>query len=303
MTGRWRQVSLDCDPRQVDTVSELLSSYGAQAITLSDASDQPLFESDLGDLRSWDATRVTGLFSPDAEVEHLGARLDEISAGGAGGRCRVESVSDRQWERAWMDRITPLRFGRRLWVLAEHHPSHAPDAIEIRLDPGLAFGTGHHPTTALCMEWLESQPVGPDDVVVDYGCGSGILAIAAAKLGAGVVIAVDSDAHALAATRSNAERNGVAAALRVCTPEALYDSPQQRPTASVVIANILADPLVALAPELATISMGGGRLALCGILARQCSAVEEAYREWFTLKAPARRDEWVRIEAIRATSQ
>ena len=302
----WREVSLACNAPQVDFVSELLSSHGAQAVTLADARDQPLFELKPGNVRTWNATRVTGLFAPAApaaELTELVARLDAFATHENLGRCEICSLPDRQWERVWMERVTPLQFGRRLWVLAEHHESPGGDAIEIRLDPGLAFGTGHHATTALCLDWLESQALGGGDLLVDYGCGSGILAIAAAKLGAGRVIATDTDPLALDAARTNAERNAVAATLRVCAPGALHKELELSAGvgASVVVANILAGPLIDLAPVLASVMAPGGRLALCGILIEQREAIANAYHEWFNVQATVQRQSWARMEAIRRT--
>lgn len=294
----WREVSLACNAPQVDFVSELLSSHGAQAVTLADAHDQPLFELPPGNVPTWNPTRVTGLFAPAAELTELVARLDALATHENLGRCEIRSLPDRQWER-----VTPLQFGRRLWVLAKHHESPGGDAIEIRLDPGLAFGTGHHATTALCLDWLESQALGGGDLVVDYGCGSGILAIAAAKLGAGRVIATDTDPLALDAARTNAERNAVAGTLRVCPPGALHEELELSAGvgASVVVANILAGPLIDLAPVLATVMAPGGRLALCGILIEQRAAIAKAYHEWFNVQATVQRQSWARMEAIRRT--
>jgi ribosomal protein L11 methyltransferase len=204
-----------------------------------------------------------------------------------------EVLPDKAWEREWLRDFRPMRFGRRLWVCPGGVPAGTPDAIRIELDPGLAFGTGTHPTTALCLEWLDSQDLAGRQVV-DYGCGSGILAIAAAKLGAARVVAMDIDPQALIATRENAERNGVSGALGVTGEPRL---PAR--SADVLLANILAGPLVELAPQFAKAMRPSGRLALSGLLAEQAETVTAAYRPWFDIATAATRDGWALLAGRR----
>ncbi|MBP3863108.1 MAG: 50S ribosomal protein L11 methyltransferase, partial [Pseudomonas sp.] len=201
---------------------------------------------------------------------------------------------DQDWERSWMDNFHPMRFGQRLWIVPSWHAAPEPDAVNLLLDPGLAFGTGTHPTTALCLEWLDGQDL-KNCTVLDFGCGSGILAIAAMLLGAKHAVGTDIDVQALEASRDNANRNGVDPQLfPLYLPE---DMPQVQ--ADVVVANILAGPLVSLAPQLSSLVKPGGRLALSGILAEQGEEVAAAYAQDFDLDPIANRDGWVRISGRR----
>ncbi|EGH94753.1 ribosomal protein L11 methyltransferase, partial [Pseudomonas amygdali pv. lachrymans str. M302278] len=238
-------------------------------------------------------THLLALFEADTNAElalaHLslltGAELPEHSA---------EVIEDQDWERSWMDNFQPMCFGQRLWIVPSWHAAPQPDAVNLLLDPGLAFGTGTHPTTALCLEWLDGQDL-KDCNVLDFGCGSGILAIAALLLGAEQAVGTDIDVQALEASRDNAGRNNIAAErFPLYLPEDL--PPQQ---ADVLVANILAGPLVSLAPQLTTLIKTGGRLALSGILAEQGEDVAAAYAESFDLDPIANRDGWVRITGRR----
>jgi ribosomal protein L11 methyltransferase len=234
---------------------------------------------------------VKALFDPDTDPAMLERGLVESLPGSP--PPRLEVLADQAWERVWLQDFRPMRFGRRLWVCPGGLPAGDADAIRIELDPGLAFGTGTHPTTALCLEWLDGQDLGGCSVV-DYGCGSGILAVAAARLGAAHVLAVDIDPQALIATRDNAARNHVAGALSVTGDPSL--APR---SADVLLANILAGPLVELAPRFAAALVPGGRLALSGLLPEQADAVTAAYRPWFHIETTTMRDGWVLLGASR----
>jgi ribosomal protein L11 methyltransferase len=263
-------------------------------VSFEDAADQPLFEPDPGTTPLWSATRITALFEATADLSALKQRLASTFGATLVERLHEDTLQDQDWERVWLDQFHPMQFGRRLWVCpAGQRPDCDKDAVLIDLDPGLAFGTGTHATTALCLQWLDGHP--PDNQrVLDYGCGSGILAIAALKLGAAAVWGVDIDEQALWASRENAARNGVDAGLMTGLPEAL---PDQR--FDLLLANILANPLIELAPRLAGLVRAGGDLVLSGILAEQAETVRAAYECWFSLSDAVERGGWVRLHGVR----
>lgn len=292
----WLELKIDCAPDEVERLSEALTEAGAAAVTWQDAADQPLFEPPPGQTPLWTTTRITALFEADADIEAAVATVGRLLGAPLTG-WRVDPLEDRDWTRAWMDAFHPMRFGQRLWICPSWHTPPEPDAVNILLDPGLAFGTGTHPTTALCLEWLDVQGrLGAlaGRTVLDYGCGSGVLAIAAALLGAGTVWAVDNDPQALIATRSNAARNGVEDIVRPAAPGGLPPL-----SADLLIANILAGPLVELAPRFAELSRPGAAIALSGILDTQAETVAAAYAPSFELAAPTARGEWIRLEGHR----
>lgn len=263
---------------------DLLSSLGALSVTLEDAADDPVLEPRPGEMPLWPTVRVRALYDGDAELHDVVAAY--VAAFPDGPVPRTAIAADRAWEREWLKDFRPMRFGRRLWVCPDGQAAGDAGAVRIDLDPGLAFGTGTHPTTALCLEWLDRTPLDGRHVV-DYGCGSGILAIAALKLGAASVHAVDLDPQAVLATRENAVRNGVAGRLTVT------ESPDLVPAgADALVANILAGPLVELAPAFAAGLRPGGELALSGVLASQVESVTAAYRPWFDIGETATRDDW-----------
>lgn len=293
----WIQLQIPTDPENADRLEDLLIELGAEAVSMEDAADQPLYEPDPGTTPLWSKTTVTGLFQADQDADQLcldvrnswhqqtGLALTEVNAG---------SVEDKDWVRAWMDDFHPLQFGKRLWIVPSWHEAPDPDAANLMLDPGLAFGTGTHPTTALCLEWLDGQDL-KGKQVVDYGCGSGILGLASLLLGAKHVIGVDTDPQALQASRDNAERNGVNdSKLDVYLPE---NEPGTK--TDIMLANILAQPLIGLAPHLAALTHTGGKLILSGILAHQAQDVAAAYEPWFTMDVPKQREEWIRLTGRR----
>lgn len=289
----WLQLVFDSARDQAPALEDALLELGAVSVTLQDNADEPVFEPGIGETPLWAQTRVLALFEEQAETDAviagLAQRLGQVPP------WRAEQLADQAWERAWMADFQPMRFGRRLWVCPSWCEPPDPNGVVLALDPGLAFGTGTHPTTALCLEWLDGQQL-QGATVLDYGCGSGILAIAALLLGADRAIAVDNDPQALLATRDNAERNGIA-------PERLLTYlPEQVPAgqcAGVTVANILAGPLQSLAPTLAGLSANGAHLALSGILAEQAEAVSEAYRPWFDMAPAAQSQEWVRLSGVK----
>ncbi len=293
----WLQISLDIAQDQAPLIEAALENAGALAVTLGDAGDDPQIEPPPGAMPLWQGVRLTALFADDAEgrsqVDALAAALSPQSLTPP----LIEEIADRAWERVWLDEFKPTRFGRRLWVCPRgQRPAPAEtgsDTVIVELDPGLAFGTGHHATTALCLELLDSADLA-GKTVLDYGCGSGILAIAALRLGAARAVAVDHDPQALEATRSNALDNGVADRLQVLAPE---DLPAMR--ADVLLANILSRTLVDLAPRLTGLLAPGGTLALSGILHDQADEVAAAYTQGFDLEPPREREDWTLIAGRR----
>lgn len=289
----WLQIRLAITPDQAETLEDQLLELGAVSVTFMDGEDQPIFEPDLGTTPLWSNTHLLALFEADTDADALLAHLQLLCSGELPEH-QVERIEDQDWERSWMDNFQPMRFGQRLWIVPSWHAAPEPDAVNLLLDPGLAFGTGTHPTTALCLEWLDSQELAGLQVL-DFGCGSGILAIAALLLGAEQAVGTDIDIQALDASRENAGRNGI-------DPQrfTLY-LPERLPVvqADVVVANILAGPLVDLAPQITAHVKPGGRLALSGILAEQAESVRQAYEGAFTLDPTAEKDGWVRITGMR----
>jgi len=293
----WLQLSLTVAQDQAPLLEAALENAGALAVTLGDAGDDPQLEPPPGAMPLWAAVQLRALFADDAagaaQVETLAGSLAALSLTTP----MIERIADRAWERVWLEDFHPTRFGRRLWVCPVGQPAGDPDAVVVDLDPGLAFGTGHHPTTALCLEWLDGADL-RGLTLLDYGCGSGILAIAALKLGAAAVIAVDHDPQALEASAANAAANGVADGLTLCLPADLACCAGRLPVACVV-ANILAGPLVELAPRLLAALAPGGQLVLSGVLAEQVSTVTAAYAQWLEPVQVQLREGWALIAGTR----
>ena len=290
----WLQLTLEAGDLDAETLSDWFERHGAVSVTLVDAADQPLFEPDPGTTPLWSATRLTAMFEADADAEALGAQLLQDFGEAAAKRLTRNRLEDQDWERVWLDQFQPMQFGEHLWVCpAGKLPPQGENPVIVDLDPGLAFGTGTHATTALCLEWLDAHP--PRDLtVLDYGSGSGILAVAALKLGAAELWAVDIDEQALWSTRDNAARNAVETGLHTLQPSAL---PEQ--TFDLLLANILANPLTELAADLAGRVRLGGNIVLSGILAEQADTVRRAYAPWFRLSDTVEKDGWVRLHGER----
>lgn len=284
----WIQVKIQTDGEKSDTVETLLMGLGAVSVTLEDSADQPLLEPPLGSTPIWDDTIVTGLFEADADTDLIRAALH--NAIGSDSLIRSEALEDKDWVREWMDSYHPISFGKRLWVCPSWRAPTDPDAVNMMLDPGLAFGTGTHETTALCLKWLDQANI-QDKIVIDYGCGSGILAIAAALLGAKQVFCVDNDPQALQATKENALRNHVDGRIHIYAPDALPSGLH----ADIMLANILAGPLIQLSSHLANLTQPAGDIILSGILCPQARDVSEAYSPWFTMQPPTTDGDWVRL--------
>lgn len=288
-------LELAVDSRHPEFVEELLLAAGAQAVSQVDAADDPVLEPGPGETPLWPRTRTLGLFGADADLDGVRALLHDSLPADSGLVFAERQVEDQDWVRLWLQHAHPLRFGERLWICPTGHRVDVENAVVIDLDPGLAFGTGNHPSTALCLEWLAGADVARRRVL-DYGCGSGVLAIAALKLGARIAWATDIDPQALTASADNAKRNDVDNALHLAMPDALAP-----PSAhfDVVLANILAGPLVMLAPTLAAHTAAGGDIVLAGLLARQADEVAAAYAPWFDVSPSPEREGWVRLHGRR----
>ncbi|WP_110648937.1 50S ribosomal protein L11 methyltransferase [Salinicola peritrichatus] len=295
----WLQLKASIAPEQAEWLEELLLAEGASAITLQDAHDEPVFEPDRGTTPLWRETVLTGLYDDLNDVEVMIERVQRAWAQQLPDeptpQIEYELLADRDWEREWMDGFEPLRMGERLWIVPSWHAAPDPQAVNLLLDPGLAFGTGTHPTTALCLGWLDAQDLDQRQIL-DYGCGSGILAIAALKLGADTAVGVDIDPQALQASRDNAERNGIdESRLILDYPERLGQG-----RFDVVVANILAGPLIKLAAAIAGRVAPGGRLALSGILAAQAESVLDAYRDQdMVMDEPQEKEGWMLLTGHR----
>jgi len=300
------ELSVHCGESEQPRYELALEGVGALAVTLLDADastpdERAILEPGVGETPLWREVVLTALFPHDADALSLLATLEGFDPGLEWSGARFRKVEDQDWERAWMDQYQPLRFGERTWIVPWNRelPAEAArdDAAVVRLDPGLAFGSGTHPTTALCLQWLDAlatEGALRDADVLDFGCGSGILALAALKLGAASATGVDNDPQALLATRDNAERNEVSARLQVHAPA---DEPAR--THPVVVANILASALDALAETLAARVAPGGRIALSGILVGQEGPLLARYGAWFDGLAVAIEGDWVRIDGRR----
>ncbi|MDT8428398.1 MAG: 50S ribosomal protein L11 methyltransferase [Pseudomonadales bacterium] len=289
----WQQLTVCVPKALVASTEDLLETLGAVSVSLLDAEDEAVFQLAPGSTPLWSQTAVVGLFPADSSLQALAASV-QTATGIPATAMHLESVADQDWERVCMDDFKPIRFGQRLWVCPSWITPPEPDSITIMLDPGLAFGTGTHPTTALCLEWLDAQDLA-GKTVIDYGCGSGILAIAAALCGARHVIAIDNDPQAISACLSNRDINAISPdQLQVCLPGVLNPEP-----ADFLLANILSGPLQELTPVLAGLTRPGGKIVLSGVLSAQSEQLLQTYQEYFMLSAPVVRDEWLRIDGQR----
>ncbi|KPJ87761.1 MAG: ribosomal protein L11 methyltransferase [Gammaproteobacteria bacterium SG8_11] len=289
----WLQLSLKSTERNAETLSDLLTELGAASVTLRDAADQPLYEPPPGATPLWNNIEVIALFDADQAVDPIIQALGDALAPAPVPEWKLEPLEDKDWQNEWIKHFQPMQFGRRLWICPSWTSPPDSEAVNILLDPGLAFGTGTHPTTALCLQWLDENISG-GETLVDFGCGSGILALAAAKLGASQVWAVDNDPQALLACRANAEKNQLTQHISLCAPEELNLA-----SVDIIIANILANPLLQLAPRFAELLKPGGHLVLSGILGNQVEMIDTRYREWFRLERPVQQDDWVRLDGVK----
>lgn len=286
----WQQLHIIIPKEQVEIFEEELETLAALSITLQDAEDEPIFEPDVGTTPLWSKIKLTALFDLSVDIKKIAGQLQNYHPGQIL-NVKTELLPDDDWERTWLKHFKPMQFGHNFWVVPTGYEMPDDKAINLRLDPGLAFGTGTHPTTAMCLQWLaENPPQGK--TVIDYGCGSGILAIAALLLGAKEVWAIDYDPQALIATKDNAERNNINLANLKLGQNAELPIDYQ---ADIMLANILANPLIQLAPTLAEHVKSGGDIILSGILAEQASLVSETYQPFFEMQPPLQTDDWVRL--------
>lgn len=290
----WIQLRVSTNEEKAEQVSDMLMGWGAQAVSFVDAQDTPIYEPMPGEVIYWTNTIVVGLFDAEHPMDKVVKQLEQVSFFKDGVDYKLEQLEDKDWEREWMDNFHPIKFGNRLWVCPSWREIPDPTAVNVMLDPGLAFGTGTHPTTALCMQWLDAT-IEPQQTVVDFGCGSGILGIAALKLGAKRVIGVDIDPQAIEASTANAKRNNVEGQIELYLPK---DQPKEF-QADVVVANILAGPLAELKAVISAYVKPGGKLALSGILASQAQSVIDAYSDEFSFDPIALQEEWVRLSACK----
>lgn len=281
----WTEIKFTTNHQHADKLSEFLHNSGAVAVTFQEGGNQQIFEPAPGETPLWDETHITGLFEQDqnidAVISDLKANFAEFSA------YTLAQIQDQDWERAWLADFKPMKFGDKLWIIPSEYSPQDEEAINIYLDPGLAFGTGTHATTALCLSWLDAnKPEGKK--IIDYGCGSGVLAIAAAKLGARDVSAVDIDPQAIEATQANAEKNHVTNKIKCYLPQTFKTK-----AADLLLANILANPLIDLAESFNAQLKSGGQIVVSGILNDQVHDVLAAYKKWFEMEEPETLDGWV----------
>ncbi len=290
----WIQLRLNANEETAEKISDWLMACGSQAVTFIDAKDTPIYEPLPGDeVIYWNNTIVMGLFDASYDMDKAIKYLQSIHPDKQNMQYKLEQLEDKDWVREWMDNFHPMKFGQRLWICPSWRDVPEPDAVNVMLDPGLAFGTGTHPTTALCLTWLDGLDL-VGKTVVDFGCGSGILSLAALKLGAKEVIGIDIDPQALQASLENAKRNGVEDRLSLFLPK---DQPSLK--ADVVVANILAGPLKELAPTIIEFVAKDGLLALSGVLENQASELQKIYSQWCIMDPIAVQEEWVRLSGIK----
>lgn len=286
----WLEIHITAFSDQVAMLSDQLMLLGAEAVTLKDAGDQPIYEPEDAHPRIWQETILVGLFNHQQDMPPILSYLENQQTDGVLTHFELKHVEDEDWVRRSLDSFSPICFGKRLWICPSWLTPPDPDAVNIRLDPGLAFGTGTHPTTALCLEWLDEH-IRTTSYVIDYGCGSGILALAALKLGAKRVLAVDNDPQALEATRANAEQNDVlSSTLQIVFPNEVSDE-----QADLVIANILAQPLIDMSHRLARLVKPQGQIVLSGILIHQAPTVVAAFEAFFDMQPAVFKGEWARL--------
>ena len=294
----WQEISVRVSRQNAPLVENLLQNEAVLALTMTDDADDPVLEPGVGETPLWPSVCVTALFDGDTDIEPMTRMLSLVPGVDWPHQVSIRKFEDQQWERVWLDRFKPMQFGSGLWIVPGDGQAPANALHVLRLDPGLAFGTGTHPTTHLCLEWMDSHDSTREfsgQLVVDYGCGSGVLGISAAIMGAAAVKCVDNDPQALTATRDNALRNNVEDIIDTLMPEQFGPEQFKPHSADVVLANILAGPLLELAPVLTAALRPGGALVLSGILEEQAEEVKNAYAASFSDLQVTVLDGWVRL--------
>ena len=293
----WQEWSLNTAASLVESLEDWLFEQGALAVTLEDDADQPLLEPGPGETPIWDAVKVTALFAADVDLAPIVASVPrEVLTQDA--TDEIKGLADKDWERVWMDDFRPMQLGERLWICPSWTDVPDPDAVNVLLDPGLAFGTGNHATTAMCLSALDSLITG-GEAVADYGCGSGILAIAALKLGAATALGIDNDPQALVASRDNAERNAIQDEQLLLGRPDCSDEQAWSAKADVVVANILAEPLIQLSARLLALMAPGGTVLMTGVLIEQAPRLIDHYASAnVTLILHEQRDGWALLRGV-----
>lgn len=287
----WYQISVITNEDTAPKIADYFSVLGAVSVTYMDAEDEPVYEPAIGETKIWSKTQVIALYELTADPAKIRSQTLKHFQEDCLNYWEFEVIQDQAWERAWMEHYHPMKFADKLWVCPTGQEQREENTVCLTLDPGLAFGTGTHPTTAMCLEWLASNDLA-GKTVIDYGCGSGILAIAAVLLGATNVYAVDIDPQAITATESNALKNNVPNKIHACLPQqfSLLNA-----KADVVLANILANPLIEMAAQITGLMLPKSQLILSGILAEQSASVIEAYKPYLMLDKTVQQEDWVRL--------
>ena len=294
----WQQLRVRVRSDQIEPLEQLILDYGGLSISYLDADDQPVFQKEPGSTQLWDLVDLVCLFEKEINLDKLLLLLQQHPAIEDKESLTLKTLEDQVWERSWMSDFKAMQFGERLWVCPSWQKPPEPNAVNIMLDPGLAFGSGSHATTSMCLQWLEKN-IRDDIKVIDYGCGSGILAIAAALLGAAQVIAVDNDPQAITATIENAKRNNIPkGVIETYLPAQLPDAPAAL-LSDILVANILAEPLMQLAEDLSHLVKPQGQIALSGLLAEQADGLLEHYGFWFEMDKAVMSEEWARLSGTR----
>ncbi|AGS38940.1 MAG: ribosomal protein L11 methyltransferase [Cycloclasticus pugetii] len=291
----WQQLTIATTQELAATIEGLLENLGALSVTITDRADQPIYEPPLNSTPLWQHVSITGLFDEQDDLKNIEQFFNQQLGHQGEWQLTIERLEDQVWERVWLENFQPIKFGDNFWVCSTEHDIADSNATLLRLDPGLAFGTGTHPTTALCLDWLAKHDLTKSNII-DFGCGSGILAIAGLLLGAKSAIGIDIDPQALIATTSNAEQNNVLDKVKVYAADQYPRKPQ-----AIVIANILAEPLISLSSDISALVKPKGHLLLSGILSEQVTQVISAYQHEFIFCPATIRDNWACLHAVKKT--
>ncbi len=289
----WHQISVITDENTAPQLADFFSHLGAVSVTYMDAEDEPVYEPAIGETKIWSNTQVIALYELDSDPDQIKNKIYAHFKDSHLQNWLYEAVDDQEWERAWMEYYKPMKFADRLWVCPTDQELLEPCTVCLTLDPGLAFGTGTHPTTALCLEWLASHDL-THKTVIDYGCGSGILAVASVLLDAEIAYGVDIDPQAITATESNAAKNQVESKIHCYLPEQF--TPFQ---ADIVLANILAKPLIEMSEHICALVKTGGQLVLSGILFEQAEDVINTYQKYIIFNPLVQQEDWIRLDGVK----